>query len=570
MRDYAAEVPVALLADLSREGWSGASKPFPGQSVRDFSMTCLSNSILKKFQDNILASADQRALDLFIEVNNSCSRYSWNPDQLSEIDAIAIGEARGFIHDFFFPDYGRGAFKAPIMSQAEIFQGFGVGPGSNIGAQSNDFYSKIGTSVMTASSRSLLEKFKYLTMSEPLWSLVESKRSEVRGYAVIGESRLSFVPKTREISRTICTEPLCNMFFQKGIGYVIEKRLREICGIDLSFQPDNNRILAQRGSIDGRFGTIDLSSASDSMSLALVREFFPASVTSWLEFARTPCTILPDGSKVELHMVSSMGNAFTFPLQTLFFTSLVYGVYRARSIKIERPGRHSLGNFAVFGDDIIVVREAYDHVCRLLMLCGFKVNVDKSFNDGFFRESCGRDYYRGHNVRGVYLKSLKTDNDRYSAVNRLNVWSAIQCVALPTTISLLMKGLRFIKIPFHESDDAGIKVPYCVAKPHLDQFTGAAKYRCSVAKIRSFSAKDVEARPPRIDGWFHNPDAILMAALAGTLRAGRITPRVNRRSYRLKSRLTPHWEYGLGDRRLFPADFGVSWKAYIEENLNLS
>lgn len=569
MRDYAVDLPVTLRTDLLESNWSGSLSPFPGQSSHDFSMTCLAKSLLKKFQDKLNVDADQRALDLFLQVNESCRLFTWVTSEHSEIDAIAFGEARGFIHDFFFPDYSRGEFQGPIMNIRKIFEGFGVGPGSNIGAFENDFCSKIGTSVMTASSQQLLDTFKHLTMSEPLWSLVELKRSSDRGYNVIDASRLSFVPKTREISRTICTEPLCNMFFQKGIGSVIERRLREVSGIDLTFQPDNNRILAQRGSLTGEFGTIDLSSASDSMSLTLVREFFPPSVVNWLEMTRTPNTVLPDGRKVELHMVSSMGNAFTFPLQTLFFLSLVYGVYRARSIKIERPGRLSLGNFAVYGDDIIVRSEAYDHVCKLLMLCGFKVNVDKSFNDGFFRESCGRDFYYGHNVRGVYLQTLKTDCDRYSAINRLNVWSAEHGVPLPSTISLLMKGLRFLRIPFHEMDDAGIKVPYCYAKARKDRFTGAAMYRCMVASLRSFSVTDVEAQPPRLRGWINNPPAVLMAALAGTLRSGRVTPRVDRRSFRLKLKSSPHWDYGLGVRQSFPTGFGSRWQSAIEENLNL-
>ncbi len=569
MRDYAVDLPVMLCSDLKSEGWSGSSSPFPGQNLRDYSMTCLWNSILKKFQDKLEADANQRALDLFLEVNESCRLFSWDTSQQTEIDAIAIGEARSFIHEFFFPDYSRGSFRGPLLNVRKIFDGFGVGPGSNIGTRSNDFYSKIGTSVMTASSQELLDTFKHLTSSDPMWSLVESKRSQNRGFDVIKASRLSFVPKTRKISRTICTEPLCNMFFQKGIGSALEGRLREVSGIDLSFQPDKNRTLAQLGSQTGRFGTIDLSSASDSMSLTLVREFFPTSVVNWLERARTPFTVLPDGREVELHMVSSMGNAFTFPLQTLFFTSLVYGVYRARSIRVERPSRHSLGNFAVFGDDIIVVREAYDHVCKLLMLCGFKVNVDKSFNDGLFRESCGRDYYNGHNVRGVYIQSLITPSDRYSAVNRLNVWSAEHGVSLPLTVGLLMRGLRFLRIPYHESDDAGVKVPRCHAKPRIDRFTGAAYYRCLTVRTRSFSVLDVEAQPPRIRQWFNNPEALLMAALAGTLRLGRITPRVDVCDYRLKRRLTPHWEYGLREPHRFTGGFGDRWQSAVEENLNL-
>jgi len=568
MRDYAVDLPVKLCFDLTSEGWSGSSTPFPGQTLHDFSMTCLWNSLLKKFQDKLEPDANQRALDLFLQVNESCRLFSWDTSQQTELDAIAIGEARGFIHDFFFPDYSKGAFQGPLLSQGKIFDGFGVGPGSNIGTRSNDFYSKIGTSVMTASSQELLDIFKHLTSSETMWSHVESMRAQNRGYDVVKASRLSFVPKTRKISRTICTEPLCNMFFQKGIGMAIEGRLREVSGIDLSFQPDKNRTLARLGSSTGRFGTIDLSSASDSMSLTLVREFFPATVVKWLERARTPFTVLPDGREVELHMVSSMGNAFTFPLQTLFFTSLVYGVYRARSIKVERPGRHSLGNFAVFGDDIIVVREAYDHVCKLLVSCGFKVNVDKSFNDGLFRESCGKDYFNGHNVRGVYLQSLKTPSDRYSAINRLNAWSAEHHVALPLTVGLLMRNLRFLRIPYHESDDAGIKVPRSFAKSRIDRFTGAACYRCLTVRTRSFSVRDVELRPPRLPHWFNNPEGLLMAALAGTLRLGRITPRVDVCDYRLKSRLTPHWEYGLGDLHRVDG-FGVSWQAAVEENLSL-
>jgi hypothetical protein len=569
MRDYAVELPEKLRSDLLSNGWSGAIQPFPGQSRHDFSMTSLWNSFLKKNQDTIEPLANQRALDLFLEVNESCRSFTWDTSQQTSIDEIAIGEARGFIHDFFFPDFSRGSFTGPILGIRQIFDCFGVGPGANIGAYSEDYFSKIGTSKMVASSQELLDLFKHLTSSEPLWSLVESKRSQTRGYEVFEASRLSFVPKTRKISRTICTEPLCNMFFQKGIGRVIEGRLREACGIDLSFQPENNKVLAQRGSLLGDFGTIDLSSASDSMSLALVREFFPPTVVRWLELARTPFTILPDGRKVELHMVSSMGNAFTFPLQTLFFTSLVYGVYRARSIKIERPSKHSLGNFAVFGDDIIVKHEAYNHVCKLLMLCGFKVNVDKSFNDGCFRESCGGDYVSGHNVRGVYILTLRTESDKYSAINRLNVWSAKQQCPLPATIRYLMKGLRFLTIPYHEQDDAGVKVPFCAAKYRVDPFTGAAKYRCLTLRSRSFSMKDVEARPPRLDGWFNNPDALLMAALAGTLRSGRVTPRDSRGSYRLKLKSSPHWDYGLGDRQSFPTGFGSLWQEAVVENLNL-
>ena len=568
MRDYAVDLPVALRADLLEQGWSGSSTPFPGQSPADYAMTSLWNSILKKFGDAIPETADQRALTLFKSVNESCKEFTWNPSLLTEIDAIAVGEARGFIHRFFFPDHVGGGFSSPTLSFGNISSGLGVGPGANIGALSNDFMSKIGTSILTASNQQVLDLFQAAVMSSPGWKDVESIRQAVRGSALVEGSRLSFVPKTREISRTICTEPIGNMFLQMGIGTAIRRRLRQVSNIDLSTQPDNNRSLARLGSKTGKFGTIDLSSASDSMSLGLVREFFPLSVVRWLELARTPVTVLPDGTKVELHMVSSMGNAFTFPLQTLFFLSLVYGVYKARGIPFLKPHARSLGNFAVFGDDIIVENTAYDHVVKLLNLCGFKVNVDKSFNDGLFRESCGEDYYFGRNVRGVYFKTLLTVNDRYSAINRLNVWSYRESVILPRTIAVLMRGTRMLPVPFHESDDAGIKVPLTMVKKIVrDRYTGAHVYRASVVSITSYSVADVEAQPPKIRGWFNNPPAVLMAALAGTLRDGRVIPRLSRKTYRLRLKKTPCWESFLGIRSELLAPVDDGWKAIIELNL---
>jgi hypothetical protein len=361
------------------------------------------------------------------------------------------------------------------------------------------------------------------------------------------------------------------MLFQKGISSILEDRLREICGIDLSTQPDKNRELARLGSASDKFGTIDLSSASDSMSNGLVREFFPRHVVKWLELTRSPVTILPDGTVVELHMVSSMGNAFTFPLQTIFFTALVYGVYRVLDIPFNRPFRRSLGNFAVFGDDIIVEKRAYDLLTKMLSLCGFSVNMDKSFNQGDFRESCGRDYINGYDVRGIYIKSLKGVEDCYSAINRLNVWSAKHVVPLPNVISHLLKGNRFLPVPFDEMDTAGLKVhsSHLGSKKRVNRYTGGLVYRYLDFTDSSYPVSDVEARPPKIRGWINNPAAVLLAALAGTLRRGKVVTRSSRRSTRIRTRSSSRWNYIPSDQVVRPG-FGDDWKVIIELNFNFS
>ena len=566
MRDYASILPVLLDADLYHAGWNGTINPYPCIDVRTYAMQSMRKAFMKKFVDAKQTSADAKALELFLKINSNCSSFVMDTSSMTEVETIAIGEAKDFIYRFFYPE---SETCERLLTMSSITDNFGLGNGANIGSYSSDFLSKIGTSRMSATD-SALHKFYMQAISEDsIWADVESIRSVARGFDIVRGSRLSFVPKTAEISRTICTEPLCNMLFQKGIGAVLERRIQQTLGISLKTQPDKNRALSRLGSKDGSFGTIDLSSASDSMSLSLVREMFPRHVVSLLELTRSPVTTLPGGAEVELHMVSSMGNAFTFPLQTLLFGALVYGAYRVHSLDFERPRGQSLGNFAVFGDDIIVLQKAYDLTVRLLSLCGFSVNVDKSFNTGLFRESCGHDYFDGHNVRGVYIRSLHDVCDRYSAINRLNSWSAQWGIPLTNVMSYLMVGTRLLPVPYHEMDTAGIKIPLrSLRKRRTDKHTGATFYRFVDFVPNAYSVTDVEARPPRVRGWINNPSAVLMAALAGTLRAGKLVIRVERRATRLRWRSSSSWDCPLPDRGE-SRGFGERWKSFVELNLNL-
>lgn len=566
MRDYASMLPVLLDEDLLNSGWNGTINSYPGIPTRQFLFQSIRKSLLKKFEDAKTDDADSEALKLFLSVNERCKGWSLDTSGLTEADAIAIGEAKDFINRFFFAE---GAQHDCIVHTHAITDGFGLGNGANIGAFSTDFVSKIGTSVMSATDPSLLMLYWQAIDSDPSWSDVESIRLANKGTAIVRGSRLSFVPKSAKISRTICTEPLLNMLFQKGIESILIRRLRDFVGIDFTHQQEKNRLFARLGSQNGQFGTIDLSSASDSMSLGLVDEFFPRQVSSWLKLTRCERTILPDGSEVPLHMVSSMGNAFTFPLQTLFFISLVYGVYRVRGIPFSRPTARSLGNFAVYGDDIIVKHEAYDHVCKLLSLCGFSVNVDKSFNEGFFRESCGSDYYQGYNVRGVYIRTLKHVYDNYSAINRLNVWSAEHGVPLPKTIQYLLKGCRFLPVPLDEMDVSGVKIPLrSLNSRKVNKYTGGVFYRYVHLKPLEFDVTDVERRRPGLRGWVHNPHAVLVAALAGKLRTGKAAIRRSKPLTCIRVRYSSRWDYIPPELRVSAA-FGERWKSLFEFNLNL-
>lgn len=585
MRICAGNLSSLLEADLQAAGWNGAKDPYPDQTPRQAALASLNRNFLKKYLEGTSdrnPEGDAAALALFERVNESCRTFQLGTSERPSWVRTAIGEAKSFIYDFFYPTVSSsesdpwGSHESTLLTFWKISEGFNVGPGSSLGAPETDFYSKLALSNMATSSSALYSYYVQAIACNPTWSAMEVSRSKRFGCTIADSSRLSFVPKTAEISRTICTEPLLNMMFQKGIASILEGRLRQMLGINLSSQPDRNRRLARVGSLTGEFGTIDLSSASDSMSLTLVREFFPASVVRWLELTSCRSTVLPDGRKLELHMISSMGNAFTFPLQTILFASLVYGAYRSLGIPLKRPKQHTDGNFAVFGDDIIVVKEAYNLVCELLMVTGFSVNVNKSFNEGFFRESCGRDFFQGYDVRSVYLKRLRDASDCYSAINRLNRWSASHCVALPRTVSFLQRLCRYLPVPFDEDDSAGIKVPQRLLRGRVFRHrdTGGIIYRYVRLRKRSYSVRHLEGslqvdRPSEYKpkGFYIEPNALLVSLLAGSIRDGLIGLRANVRKAVVKRGYSSRWDYIPSDR-FERADFDVRWKSYVEINLD--
>jgi hypothetical protein len=177
---------------------------------------------------------------------------------------------------------------------------------------------------------------------------------------------------------------------------MMRQRLK-MWGLDLSSQ-ERNRYLAQIGSIKGSFATIDLSNASDTICCELVRFLLPVSWLHALELTRTT-SIEYEGSFRNLHRFSSMGNGFTFELETLIFLALSY----------VSMGKSSRKNIAVYGDDIIVPTSDYESVCVMLTAVGFVVNKEKSFASGPFRESCGADWFLGKPVRPFYIKEVPTN-----------------------------------------------------------------------------------------------------------------------------------------------------------------
>lgn len=270
------------------------------------------------------------------------------------------------------------------------------------------------------------------------------------GVTLIYGSRLTTVPKNEDTVRTIAIEPSGNMAMQLAAGRYLEGVLRYI-GCDISKQQPLNKALARKGSVDGALCTIDLSSASDMISIDLVRRLLPKPWFELLMNVRSPL-IEVRGELVEMNMISTMGNGFTFPLMTLIIISLIYG-FRA-----QRGGPTLYMDWsqtAVFGDDIIITTDEYAGFCEVLQQAGLVVNHDKSYSEGKFRESCGGDYYEGYDVTPFYVRNLQTDSELYVAANQLLEWSARNFFVPVRSLRLLVQWLRrgpFVVPEWHNPD----------------------------------------------------------------------------------------------------------------------
>ena len=271
---------------------------------------------------------------------------------------------------------------------------------------------------------------------------------------VVRHNNIQFVPKTARTFRSIATEPLLNGFLQKGIDILMRLCLKRI-GIDLQKQEPNAE-MALLGSLDDSeegFVTIDLSAASDSVARELVRELLPPDWYVLLDRARSREFQL-DGQVHTYHKFCSMGNGFCFPLETLIFAAACHAVGAGT------PGK----DFRVYGDDIVVRKKYAAPVIELLNYLGFKTNREKTFTEGPFRESCGKDYFNGVDVRPYILdEALESIESLYKILNSTNGnerWQRFFQSVRPVLLRWVPAQFRYFR-PYPGEVDTGIDASNC-------------------------------------------------------------------------------------------------------------
>jgi hypothetical protein len=226
--------------------------------------------------------------------------------------------------------------------------------------------------------------------------------------------RVITVPKTLKTPRVIAVEPTAMQYAQQAVA---ESLVSHLEGKDNPYRwiigfrdQDPNRSMARKGSLTGNLATLDLSEASDRVSNQLVR----ALLDPWphaagaVDASRSRKADVPGFGVVRLAKFASMGSALCFPIEAMVFATIVLcGIEDALRRQMTRKTIHGLaGEVRVYGDDIIVPADCAEAVISKLEDFGLRVNRDKSFWTGRFRESCGKEYYSGEDVSIVRVREL--------------------------------------------------------------------------------------------------------------------------------------------------------------------
>jgi hypothetical protein len=437
--DVGEELPMAVtnkilgwIRSRSLEKLCSCSTRFPGE-YQSLELTRHLRQVEAFFKKNAQFSHDSceaAAIEAFYKAEKLCritnkriAHYSMYPDRLDpELYRIVL-RAQNIIH------YVLGEFTGFL----------------------DDLPDNLRVTSGATSTRSRKEALPYLKVTSKI-PATESAAPYIRslakyfGYEFVRiasteTNRVVTVPKNYKTNRTIACEPTGNLTLQLALDKYLKESLYRNIRIDLSDQTRNQE-LARQGSIDGSLATLDLSMASDTLSFNTVAWLLP---DKWKEFAanvRVKYGSVQD-QVIRYAKFSSMGNGATFTLETLIFAAISKAV-------------SSSGDVSVYGDDIIIPTEAVPLVTRALTFLGFRINSDKSFIDGPFRESCGADWYEGTNVTPMYLRMKTSMKVEY--VHIVNTFAAISKPGgrLEKLLLQLVEEENLPLVPWNGSSISGI------------------------------------------------------------------------------------------------------------------
>lgn len=325
------------------------------------------------------------------------------------------------------------------------------------------------------------------------------------------------VPKDSEKFRGCAKEASIPVTLQLCAGSVLRQRLRRI-GIDLKSGQDYHRYLARKASVDGSLATLDMSNASDTLSKVLPELLLPEHWFTLLNSLRARFTRV-NKRWVRLEKFSSMGNGFTFELETLVFVTLARVLVRLEGGDPDQV--------SCYGDDLIVPTEHAKSVLAALQYFGFTPNTKKSFLEGPFRESCGGDFFDGKPVRAHYLERLPDEPHTWIALanglRRVDPFLKYNKSAWMECLKNIPSAIRSCRGP----SELGDLVIHDLEAYHTRR---TIKSDCGGWENVEYRAY----RPvPLVLNWYHwKPEVVLACTTLGVPSSG-VTPRKGVSGYKL-------------------------------------
>lgn len=494
-------------------------------------LTCQLAALIKKYPfpaDHLKVNARRSAWEKFLAAEKRCRRYNLKfrnleaTEERNSVGEISFGPPKRTWDTHADICKKMSEYISHVIGFSpdleKIYGLCSFGPGASIGVHGNstNLGKKLLSEKWTCTPSALPFALSALARDQHVQELLAPRRGGFfcldptsfreefrRKVKLVQHNKIVFVPKTTIVDRTIAVEPLLNGYLQKGVDTYMRQRLKRV-GIDLSDQ-SRNQYLAYLGSLPGQadpFVTIDLSSASDSIAIGAVKRLLPPDWFEFLNCLRAKEYTTDDKVFTPYQKFVSMGNGFCFPLETLIFA--------AACSLTSNPK-----DFSVYGDDIIVRQSVSQQVLQTLWWLGFRHNPKKTFLKGPFRESCGADWFEGHDVRPLTLdtpfNSLAEVFKFYNLSLRKDFWSLRFSEVREFLETLVPKELHFQR-PYKGNEFGAFEVP-------LDKFQASP---FSVWDRNNQAWKwmelDVVGRPDR--DFDHDTEqyhtVLMMAALRGS------------------------------------------------------
>jgi len=349
----------------------------------------------KKLELPCTPARESAALDNFVRVEQSLSEFSASADDTAEFARVAAVLWDNALVDVrvdqLIPRHGPGATAEGISGNQKY--------------RWSEWYDRLERSFPIIENG-----YSIAAVDDECFSDVtivpENKERPVR---------VVLVPKTLKAPRVIAIEPVCMQYAQQAVRAELYARIERywLTAGHVNFTDQSiNRACALTSSKTGQLATIDLSDASDRVPLSLVPYMFRSNPDLWelIDACRSRSADLPDGRHVaKLHKFASMGSALCFPIESMYFyTIVVAALLAADNLPPTQAHVYEVSRSVfVYGDDIIVPAVHAGIVLDYLQKYNCKVNESKTFLVGKFRESCGLDAYDGHEVTPIYVRRMR-------------------------------------------------------------------------------------------------------------------------------------------------------------------